>query len=100
MLTTYDWIYGIALLTGVFLSVIAGGIVLTMFEQTAQRKYLGAWKLLLIGLLFLMFQQIFGALKVFGIWSVPWLTHVIPSIILVFLIAALAKQINIARGCD
>ena len=99
MLTPYDWIYGIAILTAVFLSIVAGFIALTLFEKTTQRKYLAAWKPLIVALILFAFEEIFGALKVFGIWSTPWLTHVIPSFILVFLIAALLKQINITRGC-
>lgn len=100
MLTPYDWVYGIANITSVFVSLIAGFIALSMFEKAGQRKYLGAWKYLLVALLLFALEMIVGALKTFGIWSTPWLTHVIPSFILVFLIAALVKQINITRGCD
>lgn len=99
MLTPYDWVYGIANITNVFLSVIAGIIAISLFEKTSQRKYLSAWQPLLIALILFAIEEIVGALKIFGIWSTPWLTHVIPSFILVFLIAALAKQINITRGC-
>jgi len=100
MLTPYDWIYGITLITNVFLSIIAGAIALGLFTKTSQKKILGAWKYLLIALILFAVQGIFGALKVLGIWSTPWLTHVIPSFIIVFLIAALLKQINITKGCD
>ena len=100
MLTPYDWIYGIAILTAVFLSIVAGVIALSLFEKSTQRKYLGAWKPLIVALVLFAFEEIFGALKVFGIWSTPWITHFIPSVILVFLIAALLKQINITRGCE
>jgi len=98
MLTPYDWIYGIATITAVFLSVIAGFLALTMFEHAHQRKHLAAWKPLIIALVLFAVEEVLGALKVFNIWSTPWLTHVIPSFILVFLIAALLKQINITRG--
>jgi len=99
MLTPYDWIYGITEITNVILSLIAGFIALTLFEHAHSRKYLAAWKPLIVALVLFTFEEIFGVLKVFGIWSTPWLTHVIPSFILVFLIAALVKQINITRGC-
>ncbi len=99
MLTTYDWVYGIATMTVVFLSLIAGGIAVGMFEMTAQRKYLAAWKPLLLALMLFALEEIVGSLKIFGVWSTPWLTHVIPSFILVFLIVALSQQINITRGC-
>lgn len=100
MLTPYDWVYGIATLTAVFLSIIAGFLALSLFERAGQRKYLSAWKPLAIALVLFACEEIVGALKIFGVWSTPWLTHVIPSFILVFLIAALIKQINITRGCD
>ncbi len=100
MLTPYDWVYGIAIITTVFLSLIAGVIALSLFEKATQRKYLGAWKPLIIALVLFTAEEVFGALKVFGVWSTPWLTHVLPSFILIFLIAALLKQINITRGCE
>ncbi len=98
MLTPYDWVYGIAILTAVFLSIVAGTIAISLFEKSTERKYLAAWKPLIVALVLFAFEEIFGALKVFGVWSTPWLTHVIPSFILIFLIAALIKQINITRG--
>lgn len=100
MLTPYDWVYGIAIVTSVFLSIIAGFLALTMFEHTHQRKHLAAWGPLIMALVLFAAEEVFGALKVFGVWSTPWLTHVIPSFILVFLIAALLKQINITKGYD
>jgi len=99
MLTVYDWVYGITTLTVVFLSIIAGFIAITMFETTRQRKYLAAWKYLLVALILFAIEELVGTIKIFGIWSTPWLTHVIPSFILVFLIAALLRQIDITRGC-
>jgi len=99
MLTVYDWVYGITTLTVVFLSIIAGFIAITMFETTRQRKYLSAWKYLLVALILFAIEELVGTMKIFGIWSTPWLTHVIPSFILVFLIAALLRQIDITRGC-
>jgi hypothetical protein len=100
MLTPYDWIYGITEITNVFLCIIAGLLAVGLFSKASQKKYLGAWKYLLVALILFAMEGIFGALKVLGIWSTPWLTHVIPSFILLFLIAALNKQINITRGCD
>ncbi len=100
MLTTYDWVYGIAVLTAVFLSIIAGMLAVSLFQQSTQRKYLSAWKPLLIALFLFAVEEIVGAMKIFGVWSTPWLTHVIPTFILIFLIAAIIKQINITRGYD
>ena len=99
-LTPYDWVYGITQLATVVLSILAGFIALTMFQQTAQKKYLAAWKPLLFALILFAIEEILGIMRTFGVWSTPWLTHVVPSFILVFLIAALIKQISITRGYE
>ena len=98
MLTLYDWIYGIAQLAAAFLSIIAGVIALSMFRAARQQKILSAWKLIIIALVLFTIEEILGALKTFGVYSTPYLTHVVPSFILAFLIAALVKQKNINRG--
>lgn len=98
MLTVYDWVYGIANLTAVILAIIAAFIAISLYDRTREKKILGAWKYLLISLGLFIIQEILGALKVFGIFSTPHLTHILPGFILLFLIAALIKQINITRG--
>ncbi len=100
MLTTYDWIYGSGQIGSVILSFVAGIIALTMFRQARQRKSLRAWRYLLWALVFFAVEELVGALKTFGIWSTPWLTHVIPSIILAFLIIALIIQIQVTKGYE
>ena len=96
-LTYFQWIYGITQLAAVFLSIIAGGIAIHVFKQS-KHGHLKAWKFLMVALLLFALEMIFGALKIFGIYANPWITHVIPSFILVFVIAALLTQINIAKG--
>jgi len=98
MLTAYDWVYGIANITAVILAIIAAFIALMIYDRTRDTKILGAWKYLLIALGLFVIQEILGALKTFGVYSTPHLTHVLPGVILVFVIAALIKQINITRG--
>lgn len=87
------------MLTNVFLSIVAGFIALSMFKLARERKYLKAWKPLIVALVFFAVLEVFGALKIFGIWSTPWLTHVLASVILVLFIWALINQIYIAKGC-
>lgn len=99
MLSLYDWIYGTAVLTALFLSFIAGFIAVTLFKSSGKRN-LGAWKYMIVALILFAFEEFFGSLKVFGIFHTAWITHVIPSFILVFLIAAIVKQINITKGCE
>ncbi|MBN1644809.1 hypothetical protein JW851_02060 [Candidatus Woesearchaeota archaeon] len=97
ILLIYDWVYGIAQLSAGFLAIIAAGIALTMFKKS-ETKLLRAWKFLLIAVLFFAIEEVIGALKTFGIYITPHLTHVIPGIILGLLITALIIQININRG--
>lgn len=100
MITTYDWILGTAELAAAFLSIIAGIIAISMIEASRQQKILGAWKWMIVGLVLFMVEEIFGALKSFGIYSTPHITHIIPFFILLFVIAALISQINITKGVD
>jgi len=97
ILTTYDWIYGVAQFAAAFLAVIAMFIALTMFKK-AEEKPLKAWKFLLFGVIFFAIEEVVGALQTFGVYETPYLTHVIPGIIMGFLITALVIQTNIARG--
>jgi len=100
MLSVYDWVYGIAVLVAVFLSIVAGFLAVSLFEKSSQRKVLGAWKPLIVALMLFAVEEVLGALKVFGVWKTPYLTHVVPSFILVFLIAALIRQTNVTRGYE
>ena len=99
MLTVYDWVYGITTLAVVFLSIMAGLIALTLFKTAEQKKYLAAWKPLIIALVLFAIEEVIGALKIFGIWTNVWITHVLVSLILVLFIMSLIKQIDITRGC-
>jgi len=98
MITTYDWILGTAELAAAFLSIIAGILAISMLKTSHQQKILAAWKWMLIALLIFAVEEIIGALKSFGIYSTPHLTHVIPFFILLFFIAALITQIDITEG--
>ncbi|RLE45887.1 hypothetical protein DRJ22_03365 [Candidatus Woesearchaeota archaeon] len=97
-LTLYAWLLGTAQIAAVFLSIAAGIMGLSMYASAKQKKYLKSWKPLILVLCLFALTEIIGALKSFGIWSIPWLKHIVPSIMLLFLIAAVIKQINITRG--
>ena len=79
----------------VVLSIAAGYVAITLFKVSEERKDLRAWTPLIIALIFFMIQSILGALRAFGIFSSPFLTHIVPTIILGLVIFALAKQIQI-----
>ena len=97
-LTIYDWVYGSAQLGAVFLSIIAGIVALSMFRHAHRLAYLRAWKLLIIALVLFAVEEILGALKTFGVYSTPHLTHIVPAFIMAFLIGSLIVQINVNRG--
>ena len=98
VLTTYEWLYGISQIAAVVLSIVSGIVASSMLRVSSKQKSLRGWKYLLIALILFAVEELFGALRTFGLYSNEWITHVIPSFILVFLIAALCKEINVAKG--
>ena len=69
-----------------------------MFRDSLKRKVFRAWRYLLIALVIFAIEEVLGGLKTFGIYSTPYLTHVIPAFILAFLITAVIVQTNIKKG--
>ncbi|MBI4141492.1 hypothetical protein HY484_01050 [Candidatus Woesearchaeota archaeon] len=100
ILTSYDWVYGIAQIAAVILSIIAGLIAVQLFTAAQRKKSLLAWKTLSIVLILFAIEEVLGTLSVFGIYRHPFLTHIIPTFMLGLLIAALVTQINLNRGCN
>ena len=98
MLTTYDWIFGSAEFAAAFLGIVAGLIAISMLRHSRSQRHLRAWRWLIIAVVIFAVEEVVGALKTFGIYSTPHLTHIIPFFILLFLIAGLVTQINITRG--
>ncbi len=98
MLTTYDWIYGISQISAVVLALVAALIALSLFSAARRIKYLHAWKWMIPALLFFVVVEILGVLRTFGVFSSPFLTHILPGVILGFLFVALVVQTNINRG--
>ena len=98
MLTIYDWVYGISQISAVILVIIAGFIAVSLFSSARKIKKLHAWKWMIPALILFAVVEILGVLRTFGIYSTPFLTHILPGVILGFLIVALVVQININRG--
>jgi hypothetical protein len=92
-----EYVAGVIEIAVVFLSIVAGIIAATLFEAS-KKKQLLAWRPLIAVLILFAVEEILKALRSFGIWSTPHLTHIVPSFILGFLIWALVLQISIARG--
>jgi len=98
MLTVYDWIYGVSQLAAMFLALFAAILSLTLFKTSKEFKVLGAWKWMIAVIVLIAVEELLGTLRTFGVWATPHLTHVVPSIILLFLMAALIRQIQINKG--
>lgn len=98
MLTTIEWVYGIAQLTAAFLSIFAAFFAMSMVKSSKQFGMLKAWKWLIAVVVLMSVEEILGTLRSFGVFSTPHLTHVVPSFIMICLIAALLKQIHINKG--
>ena len=87
---------GILKIANVFLAVIAGVIAISLFKVSRKRE-LSPWRLLIIALVLFAIQGILGALRAFAIFETPYLTHIVPTILLGFLIWALVLQINMCK---
>ena len=91
---TTHFIEGILKIANIFLAVVAGGIALTLFKISSKRNILKAWRYLIVALVLFAVQETLGALRAFNIYESSYLTHVIPTIILVLLVLALSQQIR------
>ena len=85
-------LYGTATIAAVFLSIVAGILAMSLFRSAFREKHMKAWRFLIFTLILFAVEEILGALKIFGIYSTPHLTHVVPGFILAFLIAAIVKE--------
>lgn len=91
-----DFTTGVLQIANFILAIVAGFIAASLIAASNRRE-LSAWKPLAFALIFFAIEQIFGSLRSFNIYSNPWITHVIPSIIFAFLIYALIVQINVVK---
>jgi len=91
-----DFTTGVLQIANLILAVVAGLIAASLFEAS-KRTSLRPWKALAIALIFFVLEEIFGGLRSFGIYSNSWITHIIPSIILGFLIWGLSEQISVIK---
>lgn len=91
-----DYLTGVLQIANFCLAIVAGLVAASFFEISG-KKQLKAWKPLAIALIFFAVEEIFGVLRSFNVYSNPWVTHVIPSVIIMFLIYALVIQIMMIR---
>lgn len=88
---------GIFNIANVLLSIAAGVIAASLFSKAWKIESLKAWRPLIFALIFFAVQQILGALRSFNIFSTPYLTHIVPSIILGLIIASIVMQIDVTK---
>ena len=89
-----QYLEGILKIANVFLAVVAGIIALWLLRHSHKKKYTKAWYLLSGALVLFAVQEILGALRAFQIFSSPYLTHIVPTVILGLLIWALAVEMR------
>ena len=93
-----EYLEGILKIANLVLASIAGFIAISLIKKSEKRKELNAWVWLIVALVFFAIQEILGALRAFQIFESSYLTHIVPTIILVLLVIALLKQIYIQKG--
>lgn len=91
-----DPITGTLQTANVFLAIVAGFVAASLYKSSAKQEF-RAWRILVFALILFSFEEIVGAIRSFGIYESPFLTHVIPSLILGLLIWGLIVQIDVAR---
>ncbi len=96
-MTFLQQLEGIIKIANVVLAIIAGYIAISLFRVSHRKKELRPWKYLILALVLFSVQEILGALRAFGIFESPYLTHIIPTAMLALLLTAIIFQINIVR---
>lgn len=96
-LTLYEWIYGVTQFAVAFLSLNAIVVSIILMRVAWKQERLTPWRFLLIALILFAIEEILGTLVTFGIINPTFWTHVVPSFIMVFLIAALLSQLYFNR---
>lgn len=88
---------GILKIANLVLAFVAGIIGISLIRVSRKRKHLNAWVWLIIALIFFAIQMVLGALRAFRIYESPYLTHIVPTLIVGFLVIALIKQLDFQR---
>ncbi len=91
-----QYLEGLIKIANVFLAIVAGTIAISILHVAHNKKSMRPWKFLIGALVLFSVQQILGALRAFQIFTSPFLTHIVPTAILGFLIAAIIQQIQLS----
>ncbi len=91
------YLEGVLQIANVILAIFVGFMALSLFRRAWSKESLKAWRYLIFALILFAAEEAFGALKAFGIFSTPYLTHIVPSAILGLVIGALILQIDVVK---
>ena len=94
-LETVLFVEGVLKISNLVLAVVAGVIALTMFAESTRQHLLRPWRVLTYAIILFGVQMLIGALRAFKIYESPFLTHIVPGLVLVLLIRALILQQNL-----
>lgn len=93
----YLYLYGTFQVANLFLAVVAGFIAASLFKVSHERHHLRPWKVLIVGLILFAILEIVGALRSFGIYTSPFLTHVLTTGIVSLLVVTLVMQLKVGE---
>ncbi len=89
-----QYLEGVLQVAAIFLSVVAGIFAASLFKVSHETEHLKPWRLLIVALILFAVEETLGALVAFKIILPTFLTHIVPTAILVSLIFALSAQIK------
>ncbi|MBN2420988.1 hypothetical protein JXB27_01780 [Candidatus Woesearchaeota archaeon] len=94
-----EFLTGVIFIANFFLAIIAGLIAATLFE-ISKGKQIKPWKPLAWALIFFAIEEVIKTLRAFGLYENIWITHVIPSVIAMLLIYAVALQMLAVKEAE
>ena len=89
-----EYLAGVLHVAIIFLSVVAGIFAASLLRVSHEAKQLSPWKYLIVALILFGVEEILGALISFRIILPTFLTHLLPTIILILMLIALREQIS------
>lgn len=89
-----QYLEGVLQVAAIFLAVVAGIFAASLFKVSHETEHLKPWKYLIFALILFAVEEILGSLVAFKIILPTFLTHIIPTFILVLIILALSAQIT------
>jgi lipopolysaccharide export LptBFGC system permease protein LptF len=88
------YLEGVLQIANVFLAIVAGIIAISLFHAFHRTEHLKPWKILVVLLVLFAIEESLGGLVAFGIIGPTFLTHLIPTAMLLLLIYALDMHIK------